>query len=98
MASKWDQRFWDLAGFVAKWSKDHAKVGAVIAAERGVVGLGYNGFPKGMQDSADQLDDSDVKLDIVVHAEQNALLIAGQLAHGETCLFGESRFAQSAPA
>jgi dCMP deaminase len=83
MPSNWDQRFWDLAKFVAEWSKDpNAKVGAVIATQRGAVGLGYNGFPKGVEDSADRLDDGDVKLDMIVHAEQNALLIAGQSAQG----------------
>lgn len=31
MHSKWDKRFWELAKFVAEWSKDpNAKIGAVI--------------------------------------------------------------------
>jgi dCMP deaminase len=80
---KWDKRFWELAKFVSAWSKDPAaKIGAVIATERGVIAMGYNGFPKGVEDSADRLEEDDTKLNMVVHAEQNALLIAGPAALG----------------
>lgn len=82
---KWDQRYWELAGFVAKWSKDpDAQVGAVVTVRkgRGAIALGYNGFPVGVEDRAERLADQEIKLDMVVHAEQNALLIAGQEAEG----------------
>jgi dCMP deaminase len=48
MLDKWDQRFMDLAGFVATWSKDPStQVGAVIAnpKTKRVVSMGFNGFP-----------------------------------------------------
>ena len=82
MHSKWDKRFWELAKFVAEWSKDpNAKIGAVITTRRGgAIALGYNGFPIGVEDSAERLNNSKIKLDMIVHAEQNALLIAGQAA------------------
>ena len=53
---KWDQRFCKLAKFVSKWSKDpKAKVGAVVFAKRGGdVSIGYNGFPMGVEDSAEK--------------------------------------------
>src|SRR5262245_56317864 len=83
MNSKWDARFLELAEFVSKWSKDKAKVGAVLATPRsGAIALGYNGFPIGVEDRAERLEDPDIKLDMVVHAEQNALLIAGPAALG----------------
>jgi dCMP deaminase len=80
---KWDGRFWELAQFVAKWSKDpDAAIGSIVANERGVIAMGYNGFPKGVEDTADRLNDKDIKLSMVVHAEQNALLLAGPAAQG----------------
>jgi len=81
--SKWDQRFIDLAKFVSEWSKDPAaKVGAVVVSnESGAIALGYNGFPAGIEDD-DRLDAGDLKLDMIIHAEQNALLIAGSRAKG----------------
>lgn len=82
MKGKWENRFWELAKFVANWSKDpNAGVGAVITTKRGgAIALGYNGFPSGIEDDASRLKDKDLKLKMVVHAEQNALLIAGPLA------------------
>ncbi len=86
MPSKWDQRFLELAEFVSRWSKDpNARVGAVITAQRrGAIALGYNGFPSGIEDRAELLQDKVIKLDMVVHAEQNALLIAGPRADAAT--------------
>ncbi|QNB12737.1 deoxycytidylate deaminase [Paraburkholderia tropica] len=83
---KWDARFCDLAKFVSEWSKDpNAKVGAVVFAKRGGdVSIGYNGFPMGVEDSAERLADNDMKLELVVHAEQNALIAAGSRASGST--------------
>jgi dCMP deaminase len=86
MNNKWDDRFLSLATFVAQWSKDpRAKVGAVITSKRaGAIALGYNGFPAGVEDSAERLEDPDIKLGMIIHAEQNALLIAGRAAEGGT--------------
>ena len=81
--SKWDQRFINLAKFISGWSKDrNSKVGAVVVTnEGGAIALGYNGFPAGIEDD-ERLDNRDLKLDMIVHAEQNALLIAGFRAKG----------------
>jgi dCMP deaminase len=83
---KWDERFCDLAQFVSEWSKDpNAKVGAVVFSKRGGdISIGYNGFPMGVEDSAERLEDQDVKLELIVHAEQNALIAAGSRASGGT--------------
>lgn len=83
---KWDCRFVELSKFVSEWSKDpSAKVGAVVVAKRGgAVSLGYNGFPMGVEDSAERLKDTETKLELVVHAEQNALIAAGPKAEGAT--------------
>lgn len=83
---KWDARFCELAKFVSEWSKDpSAKVGAVVFSKRGGdVSIGYNGFPMGVEDSAERLDDQETKLELVVHAEQNALIAAGSRTLGST--------------
>jgi dCMP deaminase len=84
--SKWDSRFCGMAKFVSEWSKDpNAKVGAVVFARRGGdISIGYNGFPIGVEDSAERLDDLETKLELVVHAEQNALIAAGSRSFGST--------------
>ncbi len=84
--SKWDKRFCLLSEHVSHWSKDpRAKVGAVIVVKKnGAIALGYNGFPMGVEDTAARLEDNKIKQDMVVHAEQNALLIAGGKAKNAT--------------
>jgi dCMP deaminase len=71
---KWDRRYLELARFISTWSKDpNKKVGAVITAEHKIKGVGYNGFPRGIEDSAFRLHDKELKNLIVVHAEINAI-------------------------
>lgn len=86
-SSKWDRRFLELARHVSTWSKDPStRVGAVLVrpADHIVLGLGYNGFPRGVVDSEDRLNDRETKYQLVVHAEANAILMAGQAAKGAT--------------
>lgn len=75
----WDQTFLDLATVIARRSKDpSSQVGAVIVdAHRRVVSLGYNGYPRGIEDTADT-DPREIKLWKTIHAEENALLFAGR--------------------
>ncbi len=86
MQNKWDQRFLRLSEHVASWSKDPStKVGAILVGENNlIVGLGYNGFPRGVVDSDDRLNDRPTKYKFVVHAEVNAILMAGPRARGAT--------------
>lgn len=73
--NKWDLRFMDLALHVADWSKDPStRVGSVIVApDRRIVSVGYNGFPRGVDDLDDRLNDRPTKYAFVAHAERNAL-------------------------
>jgi len=75
----WRERFVDLARHFAGWSKDPStKVGAVIVNDnRQVLGHGYNGFPRGVEDSPERLNDRPTKYKYVVHAELNAILNTG---------------------
>lgn len=74
----WDQRFLDLAEHIAQWSKDPStKTGAVIVApDRRIVSLGYNGFPRGYPDWPEIYADRERKYKIIVHCERNAMLFA----------------------
>lgn len=73
---KWHSRFITLAEHIAEWSKDPStKVGAVIVdKERRVVSLGYNGLPRGMPDHHHILNNKEIKLQVIKHAEENAIL------------------------
>lgn len=81
---KWDRRYLELARYVAQWSKDPStKVGAVLVNyEQRREFIGFNGFPQGVEDSPLRYMDRDIKYQIVVHAEVNAILKAGPLARG----------------
>jgi dCMP deaminase len=79
--AKWDSRYLGLAHHIAQWSKDpRAKVGAVLVNQRlaRVVATGFNGFPSNVEDSAERLENKARKLQMILHAEQNALLHAGR--------------------
>lgn len=81
---KWDRRFLALAEHVASWSKDPStKVGAVLVGDDNiVVGLGYNGFARGVADTDERLQNRELKYKLVVHAEVNAILMAKDKAKG----------------
>lgn len=76
----WDEYFMSMAHLSAKRSKDpNTRVGAcIVNSNKRVVGLGYNGFPRGCEDDVYPWyrDGSflDTKYAFVVHAELNAIL------------------------
>lgn len=78
--NKWHYRYLELAEQVATWSKDPStKVGSVIIDQKGrPVSFGFNGFPRGMIDSGERLEDRTFKLSHVIHAESNAILSANR--------------------
>jgi dCMP deaminase len=82
----WDTYFLGIASKVAAASKDPStKVGAIIVRpDRTIASLGYNGFPRGIADTAERLNDRDTKLELVVHGEINAILSAREPLYGYT--------------
>ena len=82
----WHNRFLDLASVIAQWSKDPStKVGAVITRpDRTIASVGYNGFPRGVDDAPEIYEDRPTKYMRVVHAEANAILSAREPLHGYT--------------
>jgi len=81
MSSRWDEYFLNMAMFTAHMSKDPStKVGAVLTSkDRTVLSTGYNGFPRNVIDSEARLNNREVKLELVVHAEMNAVLAAARI-------------------
>jgi dCMP deaminase len=76
--NKWDKRFMDMAKMVSTWSKDRSTgVGAVIVNdEKKIISVGYNGFPRGINDDIDSRHESPEKHHWTLHAERNAILEA----------------------
>jgi len=80
----WDEAFMQTAYVIAQRSKDpNTQNGAVIVDENNiVVGLGYNGFPRGCSDEKlpweREGDFLDTKYAYVVHAEENAVYNANK--------------------
>jgi dCMP deaminase len=72
---KWVKRYFDLAHHIAGWSKDPStKVGAVIVGEDPrKIAFGYNGFPPGIEDFPERLENREMKYKLTQHAERNVL-------------------------
>ena len=82
----WNQRFLSLAEHISTWSKDPStQVGAVIVDDqRRIISTGYNGFPRGVNDFPERYNNRDIKYEMIVHGEINAILFANQSIHGCT--------------
>lgn len=81
MADYWSHRLFALCEHIAAWSKDPStKVGALVVDGKEILGLGYNGFPRGVDDLAERYADRPTKYSMIVHSEANALISAS--AHG----------------
>tara|TARA_B100002052_G_C15718391_1_gene522918 strand:- start:250 stop:690 length:441 start_codon:yes stop_codon:yes gene_type:complete len=81
MSEKWDRRFIDLALHISNWSKDPStKVGCVVVgADREIRSTGFNGFPRGIEDSLERLEDREMKYPLICHAEENAIMHAARI-------------------
>lgn len=79
---KWDGRWLGLADQTASWSKDRStKVGCVVVGDANqVLTMGYNGFPRGVNDDIDQRHERPEKYLWTEHAERNAIYNAAR--HG----------------
>jgi dCMP deaminase len=76
--TKWDNRFMEMAQVISTWSKDpSSQIGAVVVNdERRILATGYNGFPKGIADTEERLNNKEEKYSRIIHAEMNALMNA----------------------
>ena len=84
----WDECFMRMAHVIAQRSKDPStQAGAVIINQKNIVlGLGYNGFPRGIDDEKlsweREGDFINTKYAYVVHAEENAVYNANASTDG----------------
>ena len=76
--NKWDKHWFLQAQLCASLSKDPStKTGAVIVAPNNrLVSSGYNGLPQGIGDPPEWLENRDLKLQVIIHSELNAILFA----------------------
>ena len=75
MNKKHDKRYLMLAKEVSTWSKDpSSQVGVVVVGDKGqVLSQGFNGFPRGIDDTIERWLDRPTKYKYVVHAEMNSI-------------------------
>lgn len=75
---EWDTRLFDMADSIALCSKDPVRKvgGLLVSPDRRQFSPGYNGFPHGTPDLKHVLNDEQSRLDLMVHAEINAILQA----------------------
>jgi len=70
----WDLRYLKLAEHMSTWSKDSTGIGSVAIGDQGqVLAQGYNGFPRGVEDSQERYDVKEDKYKFVVHSEMNVI-------------------------
>lgn len=89
---KWDKRFMDLTGTIAKWSscyQPNRNIGAVIVRNKRIITTGYNGAPAGIKSCKEKGEcmrrdlcipsGTRHELCFAIHAEQNAIIQAAKL-------------------
>ena len=74
-SKEWSDKYIQLAKQISTWSKDPStKIGAVVVGDDGqILSQGFNGFPRGIKDSHERLNDRERKYKLVVHGEMNAI-------------------------
>ena len=94
--NKWDKRYLELAKHVASWSKDPStKIGAIAVGPKGqVLAQGYNGFPRGIDDSPATYQNREKKYELIVHAEMNVIYNA---SYNGTSLDGSTLYVYGLP-
>ena len=76
MNKSWQNKFINLAEYISEWSKDpSAKIGcvAVDPITNNILSTGYNGFPSGLEDTYERLNNREEKYKFIVHAETNCI-------------------------
>jgi dCMP deaminase len=75
---KWDELFFNLIREYRAKSKDpSSQFAAIIVNEdNDPISFGFNGFPRGVEDSPERYSDRELKYKMVVHAEANSICAA----------------------
>ena len=87
LSNKWHKRYLELANHVSLWSKDRStKVGCVIVSnDNRILSLGYNGFPRGINDDLEERHERPLKYKFAEHAERNAIYNSDSSLKGSSC-------------
>lgn len=77
---EWIEYFARMLDVIKLKSKDPStKVGALITdSDHAIISTGFNGFPSGVVDRPERYEDRELKYQMVVHAEMNAILLAAK--------------------
>ncbi len=71
---RWDEYWLEMALTAGRKSKDpKCRVGAVIVRDEQILSTGFNGFARQVFDDPKLLSNTDEKLRLICHAEQNAI-------------------------
>lgn len=75
ISTSWHKKYLNLAKHVASWSKDPStQVGSIAIGNVGqILATGYNGLPRGIEDSDERLQNREHKYHLMVHAEMNCI-------------------------
>lgn len=92
----WHQKYLGLAKHVASWSKDPSKqIGSVAVGDVGeILATGFNGLPRGIEDTEFRLTNREEKYKLVVHAEMNCIYNA---THNGVSLRGSTLYVWGLP-
>lgn len=75
----WDQFYLEMADFIASRSKDRsAHIGAVLVRDNAILSMGYNGFPRGVNDDVEVRHERPAKYSYTEHGERNAIYNAAK--------------------
>lgn len=94
MMNKWTHRYLSVAKLIGSWSKDpSSQIGAIVVGPDGqILSQGYNGFARGIKDSANRLNNREEKYEHIIHAEMNCIynasLIGQSLRGGHLYVYG----------
>ena len=91
----WDQFYLQMADLVASRSKDRsAKIGAVLVKNGAVISVGYNGFPRGVNDNVESRHERPTKYAYTEHGERNSIYNA---ARAGVSTLGSTMYTQGVP-
>jgi dCMP deaminase len=83
---EWHKYYLGETDYIATKSKDPSRrVGAIIVRpDHTPVSQGFNGFARGVKDLPERYENREMKLDLVVHSEVNAIITARESLAGYT--------------
>jgi dCMP deaminase len=76
----WDKYFIDICEVVRQKSKDpSSKIGVVlVGTDNQIISTGFNGFPRGIDETDETRWERPIKYDFVTHGEENAIFNAAR--------------------